>query len=484
MVRLIVSAAHCDVYKTELLTSGRVGLRVKAEFCSDWNGLTKTAVCSAGNITKDVVIVGDEFVVPHECMTVSGNDLVIGIYGSGSDGSVVIPTVYANIGKIQKGADPSGDPSTEPTPTVYEQILQTVGSLDNLETENKSSIVDAVNEIAENGNRKYKSKYSVRKIQDYLYHIEYDYVDDEAATDFFMNRYSPSAVACSSIRKGRLYGRNYDWYYDNKASFIVSRNAVGGKFASIGIADSLIDNDVAASGVYNELYDYLLYATTDGINENGVVCNINILPAVDRKSTTTGTNPSGIDVPMACLVRRILDEAESADDAIYKIQHEYNIIAPNSDTVSTEMHFMIADAENTYVVEFIDNAPVIIDSFLNNKAIMTNFYLTGYNGSRQSLTDHAMGIERYQILSNGYNAVSNEADMKSLMESVYYTKSYSESENPIWYSEFSGVTERFGDLTKYSSPEDYAPIIEYARGLYATRQRDGQTWQTDRKSVV
>lgn len=327
------------------------------------------------------------------------------------------------------------------------------------------------------------AKYTIQKIQDYLYYINYDELNYETGIEFCLNRFNPVPGACSAIRKGNFYGRNYDWYYDENATFIINRKATSGKFASIGVASGLITDEVANSGEYNELYDYLPFITLDGINENGVVCNINVLPELDAKGHTTGTNPGQQDVPMACLVRCILDDAASADDAIYKIQHNYNIIAPNSERVSSEMHFMIADENKTYVVEFVNNSPVIIEQFVDNKPIMTNFYLTGYDGTRTSLTPYAMGIERQEVLSDGFDDVATMDDMSDLMKSVFYTKAYSVLEDPIWYSEFSGQYQTFGNLTKDSTPEEYAPLMTYVRNLFTSRQRDGSTWQTVHSSV-
>ena len=73
--------------------------------------------------------------------------------------------------------------------------------------------------------------------------------------------------------------------------------------------------------------------------------------------------------------------------------------------------------------------------------------------------------------------------MRDLMRNVLYTKAYSADEDPVWYSEFCGNYQTFGNLTKDSTPEDYAPILAYVRGLFANRQRDGSTWQTVHSAV-
>jgi hypothetical protein len=107
----------------ETLTSGRVGLKIKLVFSSDWQGLIKTAVCiGSGTTLATTVDSGGTFTVPHECMAEAGGQLKIGVCGMNADGTVVIPTVYCALGVIEEGAIPSGETGEEPTPSVFNQI--------------------------------------------------------------------------------------------------------------------------------------------------------------------------------------------------------------------------------------------------------------------------------------------------------------------------------------------------------------------------
>jgi hypothetical protein len=115
--------AFCT-YSDSPLTSGRVGLQVKAVFSEAWQGLIKTAVIMGSGVTLDMVV--DKtgvFTIPHECMTSSGSTLKVGLYGMTADGTVVIPTVYCTIGTIQEGAIPTGENGEDPTPSVFDQIV-------------------------------------------------------------------------------------------------------------------------------------------------------------------------------------------------------------------------------------------------------------------------------------------------------------------------------------------------------------------------
>jgi lysophospholipase L1-like esterase len=121
---IIVTAlrTHASATKTEELVAGRVGMEAAFHFSPEWDGLGKTAVFEAGGIAKDVIVGDDPCIVPHECM-IEGAELRVGIYGMSTDGTVVIPTVYALVGTVKKGADPSGDESYPPTPDVGEQAV-------------------------------------------------------------------------------------------------------------------------------------------------------------------------------------------------------------------------------------------------------------------------------------------------------------------------------------------------------------------------
>lgn len=126
---IIVTAlrTHAAATKTEELVAGRVGMEAAFHFSPEWDGLGKTAVFEAGGVAKDVIVGDDPCIVPHECM-IEGAELRVGIYGMSTDGTIVIPTVYALVGTVKKGADPSGDESYPPTPDVGAQAVAAASS--------------------------------------------------------------------------------------------------------------------------------------------------------------------------------------------------------------------------------------------------------------------------------------------------------------------------------------------------------------------
>lgn len=138
----------------ELLTAGMAkAVTVEFVFSDDWDGLTKTAVFTNGKTTVDVLAAnwdGDTVPVPHEVLAVPGRHARVGVYGADESG-VVLPTVWVSLGKVQPGADPSGDVSADPALPVWQQLQQQIGDLDDLKTYNKGNLVAAINEARSSG---------------------------------------------------------------------------------------------------------------------------------------------------------------------------------------------------------------------------------------------------------------------------------------------------------------------------------------------
>ena len=138
----------------ELLTAGMSkAVTVQFVFSPEWDGLTKTAVFSNGKTTVDVLAAnwdGDAVPVPHEVLAVPGRHARVGVYGADESG-VVLPTVWVSLGKVQPGADPSGDASADPSLPVWAQLQNQIGDLDDLQTYNKGNLVDAINEARSSG---------------------------------------------------------------------------------------------------------------------------------------------------------------------------------------------------------------------------------------------------------------------------------------------------------------------------------------------
>ncbi len=129
-IHIAVTEADAAVTAPATLTGGMVGAAVTFTFSGTaWAALDKIAVFRAGGVQRDVAQSdwsGCTCTIPWECLRDAGERLLVGVYGTDSAGTVVIPTVYADCGWIQPGADPSGDPTADPTGPFYATLVQDV----------------------------------------------------------------------------------------------------------------------------------------------------------------------------------------------------------------------------------------------------------------------------------------------------------------------------------------------------------------------
>lgn len=151
MIKVHISGNRADVIEREPLTSGTVGKVINFAFTEDWRPLIKYAVFEGSGRRIALTNIGDSCIIPHEVLAKHGGALRVGVYGRTADGSAATPTVYAQLGIIQRGADPNADPSTKPTLPVWAQIQAQIGDMAALETEAKDSLVAAINEAAKSG---------------------------------------------------------------------------------------------------------------------------------------------------------------------------------------------------------------------------------------------------------------------------------------------------------------------------------------------
>lgn len=262
-----------------------------------------------------------------------------------------------------------------------------------------------------------------KQIAPYLYEMTFtDYtVDTENVTHNAME-----AFGCSSVRNGDYYGRNFDYIFNDTPEFVVHVTAKDDRHASLGVATHYgLRETMLLRGEYDKQLELIPNLTLDGINDAGVIASINVVPGKEDVGELTGTNPGAEDLHAAYVVRYILDNADSADEAVELLKAR-NI----SGSAISEMylHVMIADPVKTYVVEFINNQ-LVAQEKMGDEQIMTNFYV-----NLPELTEHAAGVERYQILKEHYNEGNSVAGMYALMARVKYSNAYNYSSEP-WYSE-------------------------------------------------
>jgi len=126
MIRLQAQKAKLRIVENETITSGSVNsYHVQFLFSPDWNGLTKTAVFRAGEVSRSVPLGPEnEAVIPREILTVPGSYLMIGVFGKLGE-EVVLPSVWADAGRIIRGVPSNwgGDHATD----LWEEKLDQKG---------------------------------------------------------------------------------------------------------------------------------------------------------------------------------------------------------------------------------------------------------------------------------------------------------------------------------------------------------------------
>lgn len=314
--------------------------------------------------------------------------------------------------------------------------------------------------------------YDLHALSPYLHYVEYDdYTTDRSVLDG-----APSNThwdfGCSSIRSvtdefdkpGDFYGRNFDYYYSNIASFVVKvkANKEKQRLASIGVANLpiLLEDRVLydeKTEHYDPIIEYVPNITTDGMNECGVVCNMNVCSLEDA-GEYSGTNPGKERLFMMRACREILDHATCVEDAIQLLKSKDCYI--DDELFDSNLHFMIADANKTVLVEMYDNDLTIINMSdetdpYYQKPIMTNWYLsmteerakqTWIAKRPQSeptpdpelnkiVNINGQGTERYAKLYEAYDNIKTFADMYEAMKGAWISQTYLSKDRAEWPSE-------------------------------------------------
>lgn len=266
------------------------------------------------------------------------------------------------------------------------------------------------------------------KIANNLYEVtvsdyDYDYLFKNGRNNYEF------LYGCSAIKEGNYLGRNFDFIAGDASEIVVKTPSNKNHYASIGMVGGLLwlTEEFMKNGLDEDSKNLIPLMLLDGINEKGLCVETNCVNAIDIGGITMHTNLGKPQLPQLCVVRYLLDKAASADEAVEMMK---NIDIVNTRDVmglvsnGFEVHFLIADKDKSYVVEFDNTKPngekLIV---MENESIMTNFYLHLANVDKEEYADYSIGVERYRKLKDNRNAVSSLADMKLLMQSVKFSNS-------------------------------------------------------------
>lgn len=132
VAKVKISGTTATTIWSQKIPKGMTGGRILLEYTDDaWAKLSKTVVFR-GAVTKDVLTNDAEVVIPAEVLTRAGAQLSVGVYGTDAGSNVIIPTIWADLGKVYDAADPSGDSDTNPTLPVWAQLWNRVPDWDAL----------------------------------------------------------------------------------------------------------------------------------------------------------------------------------------------------------------------------------------------------------------------------------------------------------------------------------------------------------------
>lgn len=129
MIICEVNKNHLNVRTKELLTAGSQNVNtVEFRFNAAWDGLAKTATFKTSKKTTSVLLGTNTTEIPWEVLADAGEILAVGVFGVSGE-TLVLPTVWGILGKVMDAAH-LGDEEKEPTPDVYQKILDELNALE------------------------------------------------------------------------------------------------------------------------------------------------------------------------------------------------------------------------------------------------------------------------------------------------------------------------------------------------------------------
>ena len=277
------------------------------------------------------------------------------------------------------------------------------------------------------------------------------------------------AFSCSAIQIGQYRGRNYDWYYADTDLCVVHTTATENRpHASVGVADMSFIED--ADGNIQE--DRIPFVTVDGINDAGVCVQVNVMP-YGENGQLVHTAATDDDLGGEHVTRFILDFAGSVDEAVELLKQKDIYSAFGTEE---ELHWMVSgpasgedSSVKTVVLEVFPDGLHVTDKFVNDIPVMTNFNVSNFDGSAESV-GWGLGYERWQILCENASQASSVMGTFDLMEKVFFSKMYDLYGDRFWYSEYAltNLSDYYSedDLKSILDEEVYNSFMETAGGVY------------------
>ena len=149
MIKARIDGVELKISEREPLLAGTVGLnKISLSFSDEWAIFTKQIDFTneqSGETRRISAEVG-VCTVPWELLKAEG-DITCYMRGIGSDGRLVLRTNEANLGTVLGSTDGNVPGTGTPTPDVCDETAAKIGDLSKLETNDKSQLVAAINEL-------------------------------------------------------------------------------------------------------------------------------------------------------------------------------------------------------------------------------------------------------------------------------------------------------------------------------------------------
>lgn len=149
MIKARIDGIELKISEREPLLAGTVGLnKISLSFSDEWAIFTKQIDFTneqSGETRRISAEIG-VCTVPWELLKAEG-DITCYVRGIGSDGRLVLRTNEANLGTVLGSADGNVPGTGTPTPDVCDETAAKIGDLSKLETNDKSQLVAAINEL-------------------------------------------------------------------------------------------------------------------------------------------------------------------------------------------------------------------------------------------------------------------------------------------------------------------------------------------------
>ncbi len=156
MTKARIDGVELKISEREPLLAGTVGLnKISLSFSDEWAIFTKQIDFTneqSGETRRISAEVG-VCTVPWELLRSEG-DITCYVRGIGSDGSLVLRTNEANLGTVLGSADGNVPGTGTPTPDICDETAAKIGDLSKLETDEKSQLVGAINEVKRKADNK------------------------------------------------------------------------------------------------------------------------------------------------------------------------------------------------------------------------------------------------------------------------------------------------------------------------------------------